>query len=95
MKVDVMDDIEHKWNRGAAVRCVFPEPGIVTRIEIPKKGKGVKEIFVNCKVGNKVGPYLNSADRVCYVIADGKTTEEAIANVERGVSKTIIETRNN
>lgn len=95
---DILDDIKHRWNRGAAVRCVFPEPGYVSNILNIKKVKkleGIKEVFVTCKMGDKVGPYLNSADRVCHIIADGETTEKAIKNAECGVSKTIIETRNN
>jgi biotin carboxylase len=90
-----MKDIEHKWNRGSAVRAVFPAPGIVSSIaslDKVRSVRGVKEVFVWCKQGDKVGPYHNSADRVAFVIAEGKTTEEAIENADNARNALNIET---
>lgn len=94
MPID-LDDIEHKWNRGSAVRAVFPQPGIVnsiTGLQQAREMMGVDELFVWCKQGDKVGPYLNSADRVAFVIAGGETTEEAIINAECARDAVNIET---
>ena len=90
--IDARDRI---FERGAAVRAVFPEPGRITGItgvadalDLP----GVHQIFIWKQPGDMVGPYLNSADRCAFVIADGETTREAIANAERGVARVRIET---
>ena len=90
-----LEDIRHRHERGAAVRAVFPEPGRITGItgvadalDLP----GVHQIFIWKQPGDMVGPYLNSADRCAFVIADGETTREAIANAERGVARVRIET---
>ncbi|MGB9711537.1 MAG: ATP-grasp domain-containing protein [Dissulfurimicrobium sp.] len=94
MPLDV-GDIRHKYEKGSAVRAVFPKPGKVVAIngvEEAKASPGVAEVFVWCKVGDHVGPYLNSADRPAFVIASGETTEEAIANAERGVDLLNIQT---
>jgi len=83
-----LGDIRHRYEKGAAVRAVFPEPGRIKSISGVKKTKslrGVEEVFIWKRVGDVVGPYRNSADRFAFVIAKGETTEEAIENAERGV----------
>ena len=90
-----MEDIRHKYEKGSAVRAVFPKPGRVMAIngvDEAKVSPGVAEVFVWCKIGDQVGPYLNSADRPAFVIAAGETTDEAIINAERGASLVDIRT---
>lgn len=90
-----LDDIKHHYEKGAAVRAVFPRPGKVKEIngvDEAKHSSGVAEVFVWTEIGAQLGPYLNSADRPAYVIAAGETTEQAIANAERGVALVQIET---
>ena len=90
-----MDDIRHRFERGAAVRAVFPKPGRIVSIsglEDAKSAKGVAEVFVWRKVGDMVGPYLNSADRPAFVIAGGETTDEAVTLAELGRDMIRIET---
>ena len=80
-----LEDIRHKYERGAAVRAVFPEPGriiSISGIEEAKAAPGVDQVFVWKRVGDFVGPYYNSADRPAFVIAGGETTAEAIKNAE-------------
>lgn len=91
-----LEDIRHKFERGAAVRAVFPTPGVIVSlsgIEEANKVPGVDQVFVWKKPGDTVGPYLNSADRPAFVIAGGESTLEAVANAERGVGLIKIETR--
>jgi len=88
-------DIQHRYEKGAAVRAVFPEPGQVVAIEGVEQAKsspGVEQVFVWCKIGDRLGPYLNSADRPAFVIASDDTTEQAIENAERGVKLIAIQT---
>ncbi len=90
-----LSDIEHKYERGAAVEAIFPKPGTIKSIKNIEKAKsmrGVKEIFILKNIGNKVGPYKNSSDRVAFVIADGNTTLEAIENAQRAKETVKIET---
>lgn len=91
-----LEDIRHKFEKGAAVRAVFPKPGTVVSIsgvEDARKAPGVEQVFIWKKVGDTVGPYLNSADRPAFVIAGGETTKDAVANAEHGVSLIQFETR--
>lgn len=91
-----LEDIRHKFEKGAAVRAVFPKPGIIVAIsgvEEARKALGVDQVFVWKDIGDSVGPYHNSADRPAFVIAGGDTTEEAVANAEHGVGLIRVETR--
>ncbi|MFA7431152.1 MAG: ATP-grasp domain-containing protein [Rhodospirillaceae bacterium] len=86
--------IAHKWQRGAAVRCAFPAPGRLMHIDTTaaQAVPGVREVFVMRRLGDIVGPYLNSADRPAFVIAEGATTAEAIATAEAAVALLVLET---
>jgi biotin carboxylase len=89
------EDIRHRWERGAAVRAVFPKPGrivSVAGVEEARRMPGVAEVFVWRGVGDTVGPYFNSADRPAFVIAGGETTREAVENAERARDRIRIET---
>ena len=82
-----LEDIRHKYERGAAVRVVFPEPGriiSISGVEEAKSSPRVDQVFVWKSAGDSVGPYYNSADRPAFVIAGGMTTAEAIKNAEAG-----------
>lgn len=90
-----LEDIRHQYEKGAAVRAVFPAPGriiSISGIEEAKASPGVEEVFVWKQIGDVVGPYHNSADRPAFVIAKGETTDEAVANGERGVNLILIQT---
>lgn len=81
-----LGDISHKYERGAAVRAVFPKPGrlvSITGVRAAKTAPGVDQVFIWKNEGELIGPYLNSADRPAFVIAGGSTTDEAIKNAER------------
>lgn len=89
------DDIRHRHERGSAVRALLPEPGRIVSIsgvEEALTAPGIKHVFIWKKVGQTTGPYRNSADRPAFIIADGETTADAIANAEYGASKLMIKT---
>lgn len=90
-----LEDIRHRYEKGAAVRAVFPPPGVVTSISgvaAAESSAGVVHVFVWCREGDELGPYLNSADRPAFVIAGGETTAAAIENAERGAQLVSIQT---
>lgn len=90
-----MEDIRHRWTRGAAVRALFPEPGRIISIEGKEnalKLPGVQEVFIWAAIGDQVGPYCNSAARFAFIITDGETPEDAIRNAEVAAGVINIET---
>ncbi|MDY6937248.1 MAG: ATP-grasp domain-containing protein [Cyanobacteriota bacterium] len=90
-----LEDIRHAYEKGAAVKAVFPPPGRITSIsgiEAAQAVPGVDRVFVWKQVGDVISPYRNSADRPAFVIAKGETTPEAIANAEGGVALVQIQT---
>lgn len=89
------EDIRHRYERGAAVRSLFPEPGRIISIEgldEARRMPGVEEIFIWKQPGDMVGPYRNSADRFAYIITAGETTEQAIERAERSAACVLIRT---
>jgi biotin carboxylase len=91
-----LEDIRHQWERGAAVRALFPEPGRIISIlgeADARRLPGVQEVFIWATVGTQIGPYHNSADRCAFVIADGSTPAEAIHNAEIAAAVIKLETR--
>ena len=82
-------DITQKFKKGSAIRFIIPTPGIVTCIDTEEasKIKGVKEIVVQCKVGQKIGELENGSSRIGYVISQADTVEEAIKICESALSK--------
>lgn len=88
--------IRHKFERAAVVLVKFPKPGKIVKIqgvELAKSLEGVKEVIFLKEVGDQVGPYRNSTDRVAFVIADGETLDVARHNARRGIEALSIETK--
>ncbi len=75
-----MDTYTPKYNRVALCRAIFPPIGIIEKIEGLEEAlkiDGVNEIFVTLKEGDKIAPYKNCADRVCYVITSADNYNDA------------------
>ncbi len=73
-------DLTPKWQRGSAIRYFEVPCGIITAIEHVDEAKalpGVQEIAFTAKVGDYAGGIYSSADRIGFVIADGKDADEA------------------
>jgi biotin carboxylase len=72
--------IDNIFYQGAAIRYLTATPGKVIDIlgvDKIKLNKNVMEINMNIKVGDYINPLLSSADRVGYIIATGKDSNEA------------------
>lgn len=83
-------DLEPKWNKGAAIRYLKTETGIVTKIngiEEAERIAGIKQISIVHGVGEQIGEIKSSVDRVGFVIAQAKNAEEAIEIAETGIER--------
>jgi biotin carboxylase len=85
-KID-MDYLTSKFQRAAAQRFFFPNPGKLVSIEgleEAKKIEGVYDIFINpeIKIGSIIKKVKNHSDRVGHVIATAEKRENAIKIAE-------------
>lgn len=79
-----LDLIRHKYDRAAVVQAKFPRPGRIVSIQGVKEAKslpGIKEVILMRVIGDGVGPYRNSTDRVAFAIGGGETLTDARRNV--------------
>lgn len=82
-------DCEAKFHRGAAIRFLRGNPGILERIENVTEAKamqGVVEIECYKKSGDSVSLLKSSSDRIGHIIAVGKDAEEAALRTEEALS---------
>lgn len=87
-------DLEPRWNKGAAIRYLKTESGIVKEIkglEEAEKIPGVKQVSIVHGVGEQIGEIKSSADRVGFVIAQAEDAENAIAIAEEGIKRIRVE----
>ncbi|HEV3093361.1 MAG TPA: ATP-grasp domain-containing protein [Solirubrobacteraceae bacterium] len=88
-------DLEPTRNLHAAAWTAFPSPGRVVRVgglEQALEQPGVDEVLLRVEVGDVIPEYRDCATRPAFVIASGSTSEEAIANAQRGVDALEIQT---
>lgn len=83
------------FDKGAAVRFIIPEPGIIEEI------KGIEDVLaqpytealhLNVAIGDEVLPVKHSNDRSGYIIAYGHNTAEAKKNCDAILKKLSIKT---
>jgi biotin carboxylase len=70
-------------DRVAICSGIFPPPGLITAIhgvEAAKALPGVEEVFLTRKPGQRIEPYRDNGNRVCWVITTGADRREALAN---------------
>lgn len=85
-----------KFNKGSALRHIVGVEGIIESIEGIEKAEkvsGVYEVTMFKNVGDECCAFMNGADRVGCVIAQGETTAEAIAICEEALNKIKIKTK--
>lgn len=90
-----LTDIQHRYERGAALQAILPPPGQITSIkgiEETKKLPNISQVFICKDIGEQVGPYYNSADRPGFVIAYDENTKSAISKAQEGVDSITIST---
>lgn len=76
-------DCNVKLKRGAAIRFISADEGVVcdiNGIDVAKGMPGVQEVCITGKVGDKISGLKNSSDRIGYVIAIGENADEAEKN---------------
>lgn len=89
-------DLEPKFDKGSALRHIVGVEGVIESvdgIEEAKKVPGVYEVTMLKNIGDECHYFKNGADRIGYVIAQGKDTAEAIAICEEAMKKINIKTR--
>lgn len=88
-------DISPKFNRGSAIRYFSAKPGIIKAIDgvdTARAVSGVKEISFVKGVGDELSDIGSSTDRIGFVIAEAKSTAEAVAVCEDAMAKVKITT---
>lgn len=81
--------------QGAAIRYFTPKPGIVRRVHgtsLWERAPGVVSVHLPLKRGDTVQPMRVSEDRVGYVMATGRTANEADSLCRRVCESIVIET---
>jgi len=84
-------DLVPKWIKWSSTISTFPNPGVVKKIsglEELRKTKGVARVFILCKIGDKIEPYVHSAQRTNFIICYADTLEKLI-KLEKKVVNTL------
>ena len=71
-----------RFNRGAAIRYVLPEKGVIKSIDgaqIAECMSGVKCVEIMKRAGETVSEVRNSNDRLGFVITQAESAEQAVA----------------
>ncbi len=88
-------ELRPKYNRGTAQRFFFPEEGTVKRISGIKKVKShpyIKKIGVYAKIGDRIHKMTDHTKRAGFLLAIGRTREEALKRALEAVNSIKIET---
>lgn len=93
-----LNDLKPKFSRGIAERFIFPEPGKITEIrgvDEARRIEGIYRVYLNedIKIGGKIGKVTDHTMRKGYVVALGKTREQATERAERAVKMIKIITK--
>lgn len=83
-----------RWNRGAAIHFVQAKEGIVKKITVDEKihrMKGVEEVVIDKKAGDRVHNTQSSNDRIGYVITSADTPQEAVETGKRALALITVE----
>lgn len=89
-------DLNPKFDKGSALRHIVGVEGVIGSVEGLDEARnvpGVFEVTMLKNVGDECHYFKNGADRVGYVIAQGKDTAEAIAICEEAMKKINIKTK--
>ena len=86
-------DVTPTLTRGSAIRFLLPKKGRITGIAGVEEASaipGVKEVAIQCAVGQETSDLENGSGRLGYVIADAETPEQAVAICEAALKKISI-----
>lgn len=79
--------------KAVAVRFILAQEGTIlsiTGIDDALKTKGAIYVHLTGKVGQNYAQTADNASRIGYVVAEAKTTKEALAICEEGINKIVI-----
>ena len=88
--------LRQRYNRGVAVRYLFPRPGTVvsvTGVEEARAMAGIIEVVVNARVGDDIVTITNHAQRGGWVVATAECRADAVARAEAAVAAIRIDSR--
>ncbi len=93
-----VDMLTPKFQRGAAQRFLFPEPGEIIDLQGLESARdlpGIYDVAVrdDLMIGGMIPPMTNHSDRVGHVIAIGNSREEAVRRAEHAVQLIKVETK--
>ena len=93
-----LEELYPKFQKGAAQRFLFPEPGQIIGfhgIETTRNLPGIYDVVLrnDLTIGGMVPPVTNHSDRMGHVIASGDTREEAVWRAEHAVESIGVETK--
>ncbi len=86
--------ISKKIDKGSAIRYFNSKKGMISSIDGIDKAKSIKgviQISIIHDIGEKINDIMNSNDRIGFVIAQGKTVEEAINICEQALKEISID----
>ncbi len=87
-------NIEKNICKASAIRFLLPTEGIVKSIDgvdLARNIPGVKEIYIDCTVGQKLSELENGTSRIGHIIAQADTPEIALNICEKAISLIHIE----
>lgn len=89
-------DIDRKFDKASAIRFIAPKVGKVVSISGESDAKsvpGIKDVEIQCKIGQRIRNFENGTDRIGYVISQANSPEEAIRICEEALKKICIEVK--
>lgn len=92
-KAPEIEKLKPHFERGVAVRYMFPPEGILISIEGVEEARkipGVLELVTLVKPGEKVGVIRSHADRAGWVVAVGNNRKEAVQIVEKAINSVVF-----
>jgi len=80
-----LDESQLRQSKDLVAVCsgIFPPPGLIRAVhgvDAAKALPGVEEVFVTRGPGQRIEPYRDNGNRVCWVITLGADRREALAN---------------
>jgi biotin carboxylase len=92
-----LDESQLRQSRNLVSICsgIFPPPGLITDIhgeDAARALPGVEAVFITRRAGQRIDPYRDNGNRVCWVITVGADRREALANFKAAESLIRFET---
>ena len=92
-----LDESQLQQSKNLVSVCsgIFPPPGLIIDIQGEDAARalpGVEAVFVTKRAGQRIDPYRDNGNRVCWVITVGTDREEALAHFKAAESLIRFET---